>query len=129
MPEARYARAVIGTPGWYTMPDLETAWPYGLKHTGTDRAALKKILERDVVLLLGAADNDPKHDELRKTPQAMAQGQHRVARGQNFFKQAEARATELKAHFAWRMQMVPGAAHEPKKISPTAAMLIAAPLR
>ncbi len=123
-PEARYARAVIGTPGWYTMPDLDTNWPYGLKHTRTDRAALKGILERDVVLLLGAADNDPNHYELSKSPGAMAEGPHRVARGQNFFKQAEARAAELHANFAWRLQMVPGAGHEPKKMSPPAAALI-----
>ncbi|MGH7185383.1 MAG: hypothetical protein ACREIB_03775, partial [Pseudomonadota bacterium] len=77
LPEARYARAVIGTPGWYTMPDFETAWPYGLKNTRTDRAALKKILGRDVVLLLGAADNDPNHPQLSKKPQAMAEGPNR----------------------------------------------------
>jgi poly(3-hydroxybutyrate) depolymerase len=128
-PEARYARAVIGTPGWYTMPDFNVDWPYGLKKTRTDRAALKKILERDVVLLLGAADNDPNHFELSKTPKSMAEGPHRVARGENFFRQAEAQARELHARFAWRLQMVPGAGHEPKKMSPSAAMDIAAPLR
>jgi len=125
LPEARYARAVIGTPGWYTMPDFDTAWPYGLKHTQTDRAALKKILERDVVLLLGAQDNDPNHFELSKTPRSMAEGPHRVARGENFFKQIQARASELHANLAWRKQMVPGAAHEPKKMSGPAAVDIA----
>jgi poly(3-hydroxybutyrate) depolymerase len=125
-PEARYARAVIGTPGWYTMPDFDVAWPYGLKHTRTDRAALKKIFERDVVLLLGSADTDPNHPDLSRKAKSMAEGPHRVARGQNFFKQAEARAAELKAQFAWRLQMVPGVAHEPKKMSPSAAALIAA---
>ena len=125
LPDARYARAVIGTPGWYTMPDFDVGWPYGLRHTQTDRAALKKILERDVVLLLGGADNDPSHDELRKTPQAMAQGVHRVERGENFFREARARAAELGAHFAWCMEIVPGVAHEPKKMSPTAAAYIA----
>jgi len=124
-PDARYARAVIGTPGWYTMPDFDTAWPYGLKHTQTDRAALKKILERDVVLLLGAQDNDPNHYELSKTPRSMAEGPHRVARGENFFKQIQARASELHANLAWRKQMVPGAAHEPKKMSGPAAVDIA----
>ena len=129
LPEARYARAVVGTPGWYTMPDFNTAWPYGLKHTQTDRAALKKILERDVVLLLGDKDNDPNHPDLSKKAASMVEGPHRVARGQNFFRQAEARANELHANFAWRLQMVPGVAHEPKKMSPTAAANIVAPLR
>jgi len=129
LPEARYSRAVIGTPGWYTMPDFDIAWPYGLKHTHIDHAALKKIFERDVVLLLGAADNDPNDEELRKKPQAMAQGPHRVARGENFFRQAQARAAELKANFAWRMQVVPGVAHEPKKMSPSAASIVAGSAR
>ncbi|HTQ76979.1 MAG TPA: hypothetical protein VMI15_03055 [Burkholderiales bacterium] len=128
MPEARYARAVIGTPGWYTMPDFETKWPYGLKHTSTNRAALRKILERDVVLLLGGADNDPNHYELSKTPGAIAEGPDRVARGENFFRMAQLRAEELHARFAWRMQIVPGVAHEPKKMSPAAAAQFALPL-
>jgi len=129
LPEARYARAVIGTPGWYTMPDFDTAWPYGLKHTQTDRVALKRIFERDVVLLLGEKDNDPNHPDLSKKAASMAEGLHRVARGQNFFRQAEARAKELHANFAWRLQMVPGVAHEPKKMSPTAAANVVAALR
>lgn len=127
MPEARYSRAVIGTPGWYTMPDFEVNWPHGLRHTQTDRATLKKILERDVVLLLGGADNDPNHPDLSRTEKSMAQGPHRVARGENFFRQVRARADELHAKLGWRMQIVPGVGHTPKKMSGTAAAYMAKP--
>jgi poly(3-hydroxybutyrate) depolymerase len=126
MPEARYARAVIGTPGWYTMPRFDVAFPYGLRGAPVNAQSLKRSLGRDVVLLLGAADTDPNHDELRQTPQAEAQGPHRVARGRTFFKEGKHRAAELKTPFGWRMQMVPGAEHNPRQMSGAAADLLMA---
>ena len=49
-----------------------------------DEAGLKAMLQRPLVVLLGTADTDPNHPELRRTPEAMVQGPHRFARG-NFF--------------------------------------------
>ena len=126
LPEARYSRAVVGSPGWYTMPTFDATFPYGLAKTPATEASLKKSLERDVVLLLGGGDTDPKDSEIRKTREALAQGANRVARGQNFYKEAENRAAELKAKFAWRLQIVPGAGHEPAKVSPVAAAVLTA---
>lgn len=126
LPEARYLRAVAGSSGWYTMPTFDATFPYGLNNTPATGASLKKSLERDVVLLLGGGDTDPNDPEIRKTREALAQGANRVARGQNFYKEAENRAAELKAKFAWRLQIVPGAGHEPTKVSPTAAAVLTA---
>jgi dienelactone hydrolase len=127
MPQARYAKAVIGTPGWYTMPRFDVKFPYGLGGSPVTPASLKVVLGRNVVLLLGEADTDPNHDELRKTPEAMAQGPNRVARGKTFFRELNKRAAEMKTPFAWRIMTVPGAAHEPRKMSPSAAAALMAP--
>jgi poly(3-hydroxybutyrate) depolymerase len=124
LPEARYSRAAAGSPGWYTMPTFDATFPYGLSKTPVTGSSLRQSLERDFVLLLGGGDTDPEDPEIRKTREALAQGANRVARGQNFYKEAENRAAELKAKFAWRLQIVPGAGHEPTKVSPMAAAVL-----
>ena len=40
-------------------------------------------------MFLGRGDNDPEHHSLRNTPEAKRQGPHRLARGREFFNQAE----------------------------------------
>ena len=52
--------------------------------------------------MLGDRDTDPKHKDLRKTPEAMTQGANRFERGQNYFKEARKRTGELKCTFGWR---------------------------
>ena len=115
---------MIGTPGWCTMPRFDVAFPYGLRGSPVTPASLKVVLRRNVVLLLGSEDTDPNHEELRKMPEAMAQGPNRVVRGKTFFRELQKRAAELRTPFGWRIMMVPGAAHEPSKMSPSAATVL-----
>ena len=112
MPDARVKRFLPANAGWYTMPDLETDYPYGLKGTGVTAEQLKAMLEKDVVILLGDRDNDPDHESLRRSAGANEQGPHRFARGQKFYETAKASAESLDAEFAWRMRVVPGVAHK-----------------
>jgi hypothetical protein len=124
MPEARYIRAVIGSPSHYMMPRFDIKFPYGLKGAPATAAALKADFRRDVVLLLPDQDNDPNHPELSKTPEAEAQGPNRFARGHTFFKEARKCAAQLGAPFRWRMRYVHGAGHSPKRVSSSAAALL-----
>ncbi len=124
LPDARYAKAVAANPGWYTMPTFDVNFPYGLGGSPATEASLKKSLGREFVLMLGDRDADPNHAELRRTPEAMAQGVHRFERGQNYMKEARNRATELKCAFGWQVQVVPGAAHENSKMSRLAAAVL-----
>jgi poly(3-hydroxybutyrate) depolymerase len=125
LPDARYARAVAANPGWYTMPRFDIKFPYGLAGSPATETSLEKSLGRELVLMLGDGDTDPNHKDLRKTPQAMAQGVHRFERGNNYFKEAEKRTTELKCVFGWQLQVVPKAAHQNSKMSgPAAAVLM-----
>jgi poly(3-hydroxybutyrate) depolymerase len=124
LPEARFERAVAANPGWYTMPDLAVALPYGLANSPATEQTLKQSLERDLTVMLGARDNDPNHPQLRKTPQAMAQGRFRLARGENFYKQADERCAQLKCKFGWQMQIVPDAAHSNTQMAGTAAAVL-----
>ena len=125
LPDARYARAVAANSGWYTMPAFDGRFPYGLGGSPVTEATLKRSLGRDLVIMLGDRDTDPNHYQLRRSPQAMAQGAHRFERGQSYFKAARSRAEELQAAFGWTLRVVPGAAHENDKMSrPAAAVLM-----
>lgn len=114
VPEARLDWAIAANAGWYTMPDLDVEWPYGLAGTGLDEADLQKALASRLYILLGTKDNNPDHKSLRKTEEAMAQGPHRFARGQTFFEAGkEAAGSDA---FGWSMGFVDGAAHRNREM-------------
>jgi hypothetical protein len=100
------------------LPELATEFPYGLKGTSVDAAALRTAFARPVVVLLGEADTDPHHPSLRHTPGADAQGLHRFARGQFFFARARSAAGSMITPFNWTLVTVPGIAHSNKAMAP-----------
>jgi pimeloyl-ACP methyl ester carboxylesterase len=99
-------------------------WPYGLAGglpryveetmRGGDAAAVeRRYVERDVVYLLGTADNDPNHWELDKSCAGNAEGPDRYTRGVNFYHYLQGRsAATLKQHL-W---VAPGAGHDPEPV-------------
>jgi len=59
---------VAANAGWYTMPDFETPWPYGLKDApAVDAAGLERALAAPLLVFLGDRDADPNASNLRKT--------------------------------------------------------------
>jgi hypothetical protein len=123
-PEARVNRAILANAGWYTMPDFGIDFPYGLDHSTVASEVLPTYFARDVVLLLGESDTKTDEDNLRRTPEAMLQGAHRLQRGQTFFRVAGAKADDLGADFNWRLQLVSDAEHSNAHMTPDAAALI-----
>ncbi|TCJ37364.1 alpha/beta hydrolase [Parafrankia sp. BMG5.11] len=124
MPQARLSRAIAANAGWYTMPDLQFDYPYGLASTGVDEPALKRALTKPLTVLLGTADTD-QDPNLRTTLDANAQGPHRYARGLNFHRHAEAAAARAGVPFGWRLLRVPGVGHSNSKMAISAAPLLA----
>lgn len=123
-PDARVTRAVLANAGWYTMPDFGIDFPYGLQQSGVRADVLPTFFSRDVIVLLGEADTKIAEDNLRRTPEAMLQGAHRLQRGRTFFRVAEAKAAELGVAFNWRLQTVPRAEHSNAQMTPDAAALV-----
>ncbi len=117
VPNARVAQAVAANAGWWTLPDPKVKFPYGLKGSKVETAALKSMLQRPLVVLLGTADVDPNHVNLRKTPEAMAQGPHRFARGHTFFEAGKKQAAALGVPFGWMLGTAPGIAHSDNGMS------------
>jgi pimeloyl-ACP methyl ester carboxylesterase len=99
---AMVARLCVASPGWWTFPDTETAWPMGMANGGKGedhgfhlRANLGRFLDRSITICVGS-DDTTRDENLRKSAAMDAQqGAHRVAR-----------ATR------WRMAMVAAARRE-----------------
>lgn len=122
-PAARFEIAVPANSGAYATSALEAERPYGLKGTRSTAERLKASLERRVVVLLGENDVDPNDRYLPRAKEAMAQGEHRFARGKRFFAAAREAAARLGADFGWTLQTVPGVGHDDKLMAPAAARI------
>ena len=108
-PESNYTLAIAANLGWYlSMTDQE--WPFGLTNSNIDNTKLKKAFSKYFLLMLGKADVSTKPN----TPYVAdhwdiinLQGEHRLARGRNFFKSAIAKSKEVNQFFKWGMVEVP----------------------
>jgi poly(3-hydroxybutyrate) depolymerase len=120
VPQARVSRVVVANSGWYTLPDLTVAFPYGLKGTPVTAADLRGALARPVTILLGERDIDPQAKSLRQTPGAVAQGPNRFTRGHYFFQYAQSAAAAQHHPLGWSLATVPDIDHSNKGMAPHA---------
>jgi poly(3-hydroxybutyrate) depolymerase len=119
--QARIHRAVSANAGWYTMPAAGPAYPYGLRGSGVTDAGLKQALQRPLAIMLGTSDIDRNHPNLRRTPEAMEQGPHRLARGMSYYVAGRRVAREEGVPFGWVLQRVEGVVHDNGGMAPHAA--------
>ncbi len=117
----RINRVVSSNAGWYTIPDFEIAFPYGLKNTMLKNETLANNFRMKHIIQLGEEDNDPNHKYLRKADEAMKQGKHRFERGNYFYQQAKNAAQKLNTPFNWEIRTVPGVGHKNAKMAIDAA--------
>jgi poly(3-hydroxybutyrate) depolymerase len=118
-------RIISANAGWYSMPDTNIDFPYGIKNMSLSKDDLTKVFAKPVTILLGEKDNNPNNKVLRHTPQADAQGLSRFERGNRFFAEAKAKAAELGVPFNWKLITVPGVGHSDIGMAAAAAKLIA----
>ncbi len=123
-PQTKCIRAVAANAGYYTLPTREGNPPYPFSLGGIptiNDARQKAAFGRNMVVLLGEADTDPKDPDLYHSPEADAQGMYRFARGQYFFAAAQKEAARVGAKLAWALRTVPGVGHSNEKMAPAAA--------
>ncbi len=118
--------AVAANAGWYTMPDHEVDFPYGLKNSPLSSRELREAFSRRLVIMLGADDVDPKDTLLQRDRKTDVQGDNRLSRGLNFY-QASRDAAREGDDFNWGLMVVPGAAHEHQKMAEAAAPFLLSP--
>ena len=124
VPTARVARIVAANAGWYMLPDLSVAFPYGLNGTPVTEADLRHALSLPMTVLLGTADTDLVLHALRHTPESDAQGLHRLARGKYFHARAGEAAQRLGLPLAWTLATAPDIDHDDARMAPFAVKLL-----
>jgi poly(3-hydroxybutyrate) depolymerase len=125
-PDAPVERAVAANAGWYTMPVDTIDFPYGLRNSGITEQNVSAALAKQVVVLLGDRDIDSTQDNLRRTPEANAQGPHRFARGHSFWFAVQEVAERIGAPMSWDIDTVPGAHHSDALMAPKAGRILGA---
>lgn len=124
----RVAVAVSANAGTYAMPDLTTAWPWGLGATEVTADALRALLTFPLTIMAGTADTKTTGRFFPKGAKSMKQGPTRHARAHTYFRLGQAAAAELGVPLAWRVMDVPDVGHDGRLMSDAAAPVIAAAL-
>lgn len=122
-PDNHVRVAVAANAGWYTMPDHDIDFPYGLKNSPLSSKDLPDAFARPLVIMLGADDVDPKDSLLQRDRNTDAQGDNRLSRGLTFFRAARDAAGDS-GEFNWSLVVVPGAAHDHTRMAAAAADLL-----
>ena len=124
LPDHRVERAVVANAGCYTFLDPDERFPYGLRGMPLDRAGIARMLAHGLTVLLGECDADPAAPQLLRSPEAMRQGEHRLARGRSYFAHGQRLAARLGVPFGWRLLTVPGVGHSQRAMAPHAAQVL-----
>ncbi|WP_428492992.1 alpha/beta hydrolase [Rhodopila sp.] len=125
----RVAVAVSANAGTYAMPDLATAWPWGLGATEVAADDLRALLTFPLTIMAGTEDTKTTGRFFPGGPKSMRQGPTRHARAHTYLRRGRQAAAGLGVTLAWRLIDVPNVGHDGRKMSDAAAPLIADALR
>ncbi|MEJ4087214.1 hypothetical protein [Galbibacter orientalis] len=117
MPESRIGTAIAANSGFYSLPNENLVFPYGIKNIETD---LQKSYKKRLIVLLGELDNDPSLGTFRTTDLAMEQGAHRLERGTNFYSFNKDLKNRNNWTFNWKIDTIKNVGHDYKKMSESA---------
>ena len=124
-PSSKVNQIIAANAGFYTLPDLETTLPFGVKNTTIDTQNLQLSFTKNLTLLIGELDNEQEQGgTLLRSVSADKQGIHRLARGQFFYDFSKNVAEEMKANYNWKIKMVPNVGHDHEKMGKAAARLL-----
>ena len=118
MPDARIQTAIAANAGFYTFPNENQAFPYGLKKTPMKpNSDIADAFRKNLVILLGELDNNASLGTFRKTDLAMAQGTHRLERGTNFYNAVKELTLTRDLEFNWKIDTIMNVGHDFRKMS------------
>lgn len=120
-PENLANRFVLSAAGWYCMPDPTVDFPYGTKISPAQNTSMVPVFATETYVMVGQDDTDPNSFNLRHTPEADLQGNHRLERAQYFYSESYDLAAAQQAPFNWKYNMVPNTGHDGSTIAQFAA--------
>ncbi|WP_461532459.1 alpha/beta fold hydrolase [Sinomicrobium sp.] len=119
-PDNRARLMIAGSAGYYTMPDWNVDYAYGLNNTAVDEAMVKQALQNKVYVIVGG-DDQVRDDEVVQTAAADAEGWNRVERARNFYLESQALAANYNIPFNWGFGIAPGQAHSHQGVAALAS--------
>ncbi|HEY8609766.1 MAG TPA: alpha/beta hydrolase [Roseomonas sp.] len=122
-PAEMFEAAMVGNPGWFSLPDLGRPFPAGLGGIGVTEAELARLLAFPMTILSGEEDRAVSGPSLPSQPEALAQGPHRFARALFYFEAGRAEAARRGLPFNWKRVTVPHIGHDGAAMSRVAASL------
>ena len=121
-PHSKAHRILACNSGFYTMPNFESALPFGLENTPLTKEDLKSSFQKHLILFNGELDNENEtRGTLLRSVTVDQQGLHRLERGNSFYQAAKTMAKKMGWDFHWELQVVPQVGHNHKKIGDAAA--------
>jgi len=123
LPQPEVKAAICAAAGWWTLPDTDQRWPYGLRASPikVSQSQLAEYFAKPVLIAVGANDDDPENRVLRHSKGAMAQGTNRLERAENFFTTSQQQAEQNYMPFNWHFVALPDVAHGGSNMSIYAA--------
>ena len=114
IPDPLIVRYIVCSPGWYTLPDLQIPFPYGLKNRQLHytEADIKAFTELPAILMCGTEDVERDKD-FNTEIKADTQGANRFARAQFFYDYLK----KVNPGTTWEFVEVPDIAHEASKMA------------
>jgi len=119
-PDAPIVKAVAANPAFVTLPDKNTAYPFGLKNVSVSDKNIKTWLRYHMAIVLGEEDLGPRTKPLSNGTMAREQGPNCLTRGELLYEKALKKAEELDASFEWKLITVPGVGHDNYNLAPHA---------
>lgn len=124
-PTTNANRIIAANSGFYTLPHVETAFPFGIKNRSINTVDLQASFRKKLILLIGALDNgQEKGGTLLRSKTVDQQGLHRLARGRYFYKASKEVAEAAKIDFNWTLNIVPNVGHNHREMSIAAAKIL-----
>lgn len=123
LPQPQVKAAVCAAAGWWTLPDTDQRWPYGLRESpvSVSQQQLANYFAKPMLIAVGSDDDDPDNRSLRRSKQVMAQGSNRLERAESYFATSQQRAEQNNTPFNWHFVDVPDTGHSSSKMSVFAA--------
>jgi hypothetical protein len=129
VPNSKLNIGVCSNAGWYTVPESNIDFPYGigLPFTSNDinlpdfilqnypsyQISLNKFFQRELVIHLGTDDNDSNSSGLRHNNVVDSQqGNNRYDRGNYFFSTSNSISNQLLLPFNWIKSEIAGVGHQ-----------------
>lgn len=99
---------IVANAGWWTFPDKDTDFPYGIKGMMTD-SEIKALFSKRIIIIAG--ENDIQQKNVRQSCRAQAQGKTRYERAKNLFSFCEKLAKTAGYPLNWTFHSIPNLTH------------------